>query len=164
MRPKGDSSVIKSKVAEEVTRLINSTDKTQFDIAAELGLTRTSNIITMFKQGRTKLPIRLVVPLAKACGEDPEKLMRIVLEEYAPDILEAMSVSFKAAVDESESQMLASIRHAKEVKEKKKREAAKRKATTPQEQRQAGLVRCEYDLSPEALKGLYDYVYKNLLN
>lgn len=56
MRPKSSYQTVDSAVAREITRMVNSSEKTQHEIAHELGLER-SNIITMFKQGRTKLPL-----------------------------------------------------------------------------------------------------------
>jgi hypothetical protein len=71
-------------VAEFLTLKIDSSDKSQSEIARELGYPN-QNIITMFKQGRTKLPIPKVPAVAKALDCDPLHLLKVVLTEYAPD-------------------------------------------------------------------------------
>jgi transcriptional regulator with XRE-family HTH domain len=58
------------------------------EIAEELGLDNP-NIITMFKQGKTKVPLERVPALAKVLGIDPSMLMRKAMEEYCPDFLKA---------------------------------------------------------------------------
>ncbi|MGA7181264.1 MAG: hypothetical protein WBX11_16985 [Thiobacillaceae bacterium] len=71
-------------VAEYLTHQINICDKSQKEIAVEVGYDK-ANVITMFKQGSTKLPINKVPIFAKALGVDPVHLLRIVMQEYAPD-------------------------------------------------------------------------------
>lgn len=74
-----------SEVAKEVDRLLSVSEKTQQQISDEMNL-QNSNVLTMFKKGRTKLPIKQVVPLCKALGVEPRKLMNLVLEENHPDL------------------------------------------------------------------------------
>ena len=54
--------------------------KTQVEIAEEAGFVNP-NMITMIKQGATKLPIDRVPALAKALGVDPALLLRLALEQ-----------------------------------------------------------------------------------
>ncbi len=61
----------------------------QKDIAEALGY-ENPNVITMFKQGKTKLPINKVGPLAKVLGVDPVHLLRLVMTEYCPDTFQAI--------------------------------------------------------------------------
>lgn len=78
--------VIKSKTADMVRDWIDSQQtKNQDDIAFETGFTR-SNVLTMIKQGRTKMPLDKIESFAKACGRDPEALLKTALREYAPDL------------------------------------------------------------------------------
>lgn len=163
MRPKQTTYYLESKVAEEITRMLNSTEKSQQEIAQEIGLTK-SNIMTMFKQGRTKLPLKFVVPLSKACGQDPAILMNIALEEYAPEILEAMGDSFKTPTTEYERIVLSTLRRAKKNKEKVKRDKARAKATSPIEERQSSLLRCNVKTEPKDVKALYDYFQSQLID
>ena len=54
--------------------------KTQAEIATEAGFVNP-NMITMIKQGATKLPIDRVPALAKALESDPALLLRLALEQ-----------------------------------------------------------------------------------
>lgn len=89
MRPKADNLYNDCPVAREVTRILNSTTKSQAAITKELGLER-SNILTMIKQGRTKLPIRLAAPLARAAGADPKALVVLTLRTYSTCLVDAL--------------------------------------------------------------------------
>ena len=71
-------------VAETFSKAIARSPKSQKEIAREAGFPKP-NIITMFKQGRTDLPIKRVGPLAKAVGLDPAHLLRIAMKEYYPE-------------------------------------------------------------------------------
>src|SRR5262245_9342616 len=71
-------------VAAYLDAQIAMSDKSQRQIADEVGYDRP-NVITMIKQGRTKLPINKVGPFAKALGVDPVHLLRITMSEYMPD-------------------------------------------------------------------------------
>lgn len=51
------------------------------------------NIITMFKQGKTKIPLNKIAPLAKILGIDQLHLLRMAMLEYSPEtwsVLESM--------------------------------------------------------------------------
>jgi transcriptional regulator with XRE-family HTH domain len=54
--------------------------KTQAEIAEEAGFVNP-NMVTMIKQGSTKLPIDRVPALAKALESDPALLLRLALEQ-----------------------------------------------------------------------------------
>ncbi len=77
-------------VAEYLTFHINNSEKTQRQIALEIGYTKP-NIITMFKQGATKLPLDKIGPLAKALEIAPDDLFFKVMTEYMPETFEALS-------------------------------------------------------------------------
>jgi len=77
-------------VAQYLTLHINNSEKTQRQIAQEIGYTKP-NIITMFKQGLTKLPLEKIGPLAKALEIAPDDLFFKVMSEYMPDTFEALS-------------------------------------------------------------------------
>lgn len=79
----------KLTVAEYLTRKIDESGKTQKDIATEIGYDNP-NIITMFKQGHTKLPLTTVGPFAEALDIDPAHLLRLVMAEYYPDTYRAV--------------------------------------------------------------------------
>lgn len=76
-------------IAEFITQKIRVSGKSQAKIASELGYIN-QNIITMFKQGRTRVPLDKVRPLAKALEIDPALFMKKVMGEYMPDTLAAL--------------------------------------------------------------------------
>lgn len=82
------TSKFKTTVAEFLTHhidaLVKSKEKTQKQIAEEIGYPN-QNIITMFKQGRTPLPVNKVGPMAKALNVDAIYLLRLVMSEYTPE-------------------------------------------------------------------------------
>lgn len=98
-----------SPFAAYITEKIEKSDKTQIEIAHELGYDKP-NIITMFKHGATKVPVAKVPALARALGLDPAHLLRLALSEYSPEILEAIESSFGWLVAEDEYQLLKQVR------------------------------------------------------
>lgn len=97
----------KITVAELLTRQIENLakngEKTQREIAAEIGYDKP-NMITMFKQGATNLPINKVRAMAKAIHLDPAYLLRVALTEYMPDAYEIIEESFADAMALSENE------------------------------------------------------------
>lgn len=76
-------------VAEFITHKIRILGKPQVEIANELGYIKP-NIITMFKQGKTRVPLDKVGLLAKALEIDPAFFLQKVMGEYMPDTLAAL--------------------------------------------------------------------------
>lgn len=74
----------KVTVAEYLNAQIDLCGKTQLEIARECGFEKP-NIITMFKQGKSKLPLSRVGVMAKALGVDPVYLFALVMSEYEPE-------------------------------------------------------------------------------
>ena len=70
-------------VAEYINAQINLCGKSQFDIARECGF-KMPNIISMIKQGKTKLPLDKIVVMATSLGVDPIHLLKLALNEYLP--------------------------------------------------------------------------------
>ena len=66
-------------------------DVTNTEIAEALKIKSSGNIITLFKKGRTKMPIKHVVPLCKFLEEDPTEMLESLLAENYSDVVEAMS-------------------------------------------------------------------------
>jgi transcriptional regulator with XRE-family HTH domain len=71
-------------VAEYITRAIDLSGKTQAEICDALEYPNR-NVITLFKQGKTKLPINKVRAMAIVLGVDPAHLLKLVMNEYMPD-------------------------------------------------------------------------------
>lgn len=84
-------------VAEFLADRIAAVDKTQREISQECGFDNP-NIITMFKQGHTKLPINRIAPLAKALEVDPAHLLRLVMLEYMPETWECVENIMQSTV------------------------------------------------------------------
>lgn len=97
-------------VAEFITHQIRVSGKSQVEIAQELGYTKP-NIITMFKQGKTRIPLDKVGPLAKALEIDPALLLKKVMGEYMPDTLAALqSVLDGLQLTHNERELIAAYR------------------------------------------------------
>lgn len=79
-------------VAEYLTQQINLCGKTQSEIARESGFNKP-NIITMLKQGATKLPMSKVGLMAKALEVDSLHLFKLMMQEYEPDTWEVLQDS-----------------------------------------------------------------------
>ena len=72
------------RVADYLAQQITLCGKSQRDIAFEVGY-ENANIITMMKQGHTKIPIVKVGAFARALEVDPAYLLRLVCMEYMPE-------------------------------------------------------------------------------
>lgn len=88
---------IPPSVAEFIADRLAECDKTQREIAEECGFEKP-NIITMFKNGSTKIPLNRIGPLAKAIGADPAHLLRLVMQEYFPDTWSAVEDIMQSTV------------------------------------------------------------------
>lgn len=84
-------------VAEFLTTSLATSGKSQKDVAQELGYDNP-NIINMFKQGLTKVPLNKIGSLAKALAVDPVFLFSMVMLEYAPETLVAIEEIFEASI------------------------------------------------------------------
>lgn len=78
------STTRRTTVAEFIADRLAESDKTQREIAQECGFEHP-NIITMFKNGSTKLPVNRIGALAKALDVDSAHLLRLVMLEYLPE-------------------------------------------------------------------------------
>lgn len=99
-------------VAEYLADQIEQSPKSQLEIAEEAGF-ETPNIITMFKQGKTKIPLIRVGPLAIALGINPRHLLRRVLEEYMPETWHAVEESLGHLILSADEENL--VRTAREM-------------------------------------------------
>lgn len=98
-----------SQVAVFVSERIRITGKKQVEIAEEAGFDKP-NVITMIKQGKTKLPLAKVGLMAKALEVDPIYLLKMCLEEYQPDTWKAISPYMEDMVTADEMKILRAIR------------------------------------------------------
>jgi transcriptional regulator with XRE-family HTH domain len=72
-------------VADYLTAQISLSGKTQQEIARECGFEKP-NIISMFKQGKAKLPLARLPAMARALGVDPRRLLALAMREYEPEV------------------------------------------------------------------------------
>lgn len=111
-RLKENNIVIESSVARLVTKMCNATDKTQLQIAEETGISGT-NIITMFKTGRTKFPLNRIKAFCAACDTSPEELLETCLAEYNPEVLDVLMEIKGRVLSAEEKEIIATLRAAK---------------------------------------------------
>ncbi len=100
-----------SQVALLVTEQIRIVGKKQLEIAEEAGFDNP-NVITMIKQGRTKLPLGKVGLVAKALEIDPMYLLKLCIEEYQPETWEAIRPFMDEVVTKDEMHIVKVIRNA----------------------------------------------------
>lgn len=100
-----------SQVALFVTEQIRIVGKKQLEIAEEAGF-ENPNVITMIKQGRTKLPLGKVGLVAKALDVDPIYLLKLCIEEYQPETWEAIGPLLEEMVTKDELDIVKAIRKA----------------------------------------------------
>lgn len=90
-------------------RLINISPKTQNQIAQEVGYDK-SNIITMLKQGTTRLPLERVPAMARALQQDPAEMLRLWMRDYMPEALVVIEDTLGMAMSKNERSWVANLR------------------------------------------------------
>lgn len=106
------TDITTNNVAQFIQQALAASGKTQREIAQEMGY-ENSNVITMFKQGLTKVPLAKAGSMAKALGIDPVFFFKLLLREYAPETLEAVEEFFDTRfLTKNERDLLESYRHA----------------------------------------------------
>ncbi len=111
-RPQSDTIHKESAVARKITSILNNCEKSQGEVGDEMGFEK-SNILTMFKTGRTKFPLNRVASFSAVTGTDPEDLLQCVLEEYHPEVLDTLNALKGRVLSQSERTMLKALREAK---------------------------------------------------
>lgn len=96
----------KSKTAEYIRVEMEHSTLTQKEVADYVGF-KTPNIITMIKQGSTKLAIDKVPKFAKALKIDPARLLKMVYKEYDEAKWEAITEIMGEPVTKTERAVLA---------------------------------------------------------
>ena len=98
-------------VAEYLTKAIELSGKTQREVAREVGYPKP-NIVSMMKQGQTKVPLEKAPAFARACGLDPVPFLRLVLEEYHKPAWEVIRDTIGEPLSRNEQALLALYRRA----------------------------------------------------
>lgn len=99
-------------VAEYITWQVDLCGKKQFEIAEQAGFPKP-NIITMIKQGKTKLPLEKIGRFAKALEVDPIHLFKLCLSEYMPETWAEIQRLFgQPVLSQNEIELIETIRQA----------------------------------------------------
>ena len=98
-----------SQVAKYVQLRIQTLGKKQSLIAKEAGFDKP-NVITMIKQGKTKLPLAKIGEMAKALETDPIYLLKLCLSQYQPKTWEAIRPLFDEMLTKDEMDLIRSFR------------------------------------------------------
>lgn len=73
-------------VTREITRIFKAHPEITLSSAARKMNLANANVLTMFQQGETRLPMEQVIPLCKAFGESPNTLFEAVFSEAHPEV------------------------------------------------------------------------------
>lgn len=99
-----------SRVAAYISAAIERSGKTQGEIAAEAGFPRSS-VLSMIKQGQTKMPLARIPQMARALEVDPLEFLRLALGEYMPELLATCDEMYGyAAFNDAERELVARLR------------------------------------------------------
>lgn len=99
-------------VAEYISWQIHISGRKQLDIAKEAGF-EAPNVVTMIKQGKTKVPLDKIGKMAKALGVDPIFLFSMCMKEYMPDTWTSIEALLKQpALTSNEIDLLEIVRSA----------------------------------------------------
>jgi hypothetical protein len=99
------------KFHEVLADLIDASPLTQVEIARRLDYDKP-NLITMFKQGSTKVPVNKIGPLARILEVDAVWLLRRALMDYQPDLWQALEETLRPRVTANEVEILGPLRGA----------------------------------------------------
>lgn len=109
------SAVRPTSVAGYITWQISLCGKPQVEIAREAGFPKP-NVISMIKQGHTKLPLEKIGKFAKAIEVDPVFLLKLAMQEYMPETWAEIERMFNQPVlTENELELLDIIRSARVI-------------------------------------------------
>ena len=108
----------KQTVGEFLTKYIDASDKKYYQIAAELGYKR-HNIITMFKQDKTKLPIQKIGPMARAINISPLKLFEVWMENEYPETFISLKKYMGEPITNNERAIINRIREVSRIEDPK---------------------------------------------
>lgn len=100
---------VQCQVAKFVSEKIQMSGKSQKDVAEQAGFDKP-NMITMIKQGRTKLPIAKIGPLAIALETDPVHLLKLCFSTYYPETWKAVAPFLVSALKCNDLRLLNALR------------------------------------------------------
>lgn len=114
-------------VAEYISMQLHLCGKSQTQIAEEVGFEKP-NVITMIKQGKTKVPLNKIGSMAKALEVDPVFFFRMVMNEYMPDLMDMIgAITNQPIITSNEMDFIHVIRSSKVVNPKLRTDTEKKK-------------------------------------
>lgn len=114
-------------VAEYISMQLHLCGKSQTQIAEEVGFEKP-NVITMIKQGKTKVPLNKIGSMAKALEVDPVFFFRMVMNEYMPDLMDMIaSITNQPVITRNEMDFIHVIRSSNVVNPKLRTDTEKKK-------------------------------------
>lgn len=114
-------------VAEYISMQLHLCGKSQTQIAEEVGFEKP-NVITMIKQGKTKVPLNKIGSMAKALEVDPVFFFRMVMNEYMPDLMDMIAaITNQPIITRNEMDFIHVIRSSKVVNPKLRTDTEKKK-------------------------------------
>ncbi|MCI2395066.1 helix-turn-helix transcriptional regulator [Aliiroseovarius sediminis] len=78
-----------SPTANNLSDAIDASGLTQREIADRVGFNHP-NVLSMMKQGVTRVPLQRIPALAQTLGMDPSKFLLVAIEEYHPGVHEVL--------------------------------------------------------------------------
>jgi transcriptional regulator with XRE-family HTH domain len=103
--------VKKGAFANYLANQIRISEISQKDIAEALGY-ENANIVSMFKNGLTKVPIEKVPALAKALHLDPAHLLMMAMREYMPEAFAVIQATLGHTLTNNELALITEVRKA----------------------------------------------------
>ncbi len=101
-----------SKVAEYIAAAIERSSKTQLEISAEAGFPRSS-VLSMIKQGQTKMPLARIPQMARALDVDAVEFFRLAMSEYMPELQRITDEMYaREQLSPAEAELLQQVRAA----------------------------------------------------
>ena len=98
-------SVSTSQTAEHLRKAIDASPKTQRELAKEAGF-KHPNVLSMLKQGETKVPIARIPELADALEIPHLPFLMTAIEEYHPEVHQILLDYFGVGLTRSERILL----------------------------------------------------------
>jgi len=99
----------KTTVATYLTQQLAMCGRSQRAIATDVGY-ENANVITMFKNGSTKVPYAAIGALSEAMGIDPAHFLRLALQEYDPALLKTIeSIMMRGNIVSADEQALIEV-------------------------------------------------------
>lgn len=99
----------KTRVAPFISDRIDYLGIRQKDIARKAGFEKP-NMITMIKQGRTKLPLDKVGLVAEALEVEPLILLKMCMQEYYPETWRVIGPKLEVAITDEERRLIYALR------------------------------------------------------